>query len=174
MGEGEKRPSTARRVVLYGLLAVAVLGLGAAGVAFRAYDKATQIDRSHPEVVLDNFVDFTFNRRDAAKAQLYACAQPQPQPIQDLLTTITSDEQKLGVTTRVTLGPMEVIGDVITAELQIRSERDGAATKKLEHWRFTMVEDDGWRVCGAERISDPLPTPSASYTATPPTTPSPQ
>ena len=177
MGEGAKKPSAVRKVLLYGVLAVGVLGLGAVGVAFKAYEAEHAPDRSHPELVVEQFVRADLNRRDSAEASLFACSGDRgSNTLADLRAQIESDEKANGVSTQVTVRYTESRDDgkQVIADLQLAQTAGGLVTREVQRWTFNMTKEDGWRVCGAERLPEPVPTPSATdTTATPPTTPSP-
>jgi hypothetical protein len=171
MSSSAARDGSTRRVLLFVLIGLVTAGLGAGAVAFRAYDSATQIDRRYPEAVLGEFLDASLVRRDDAGARLYMCSDEQFAQITALRLLMEKDEQEKGAHTQVVMGSItsENQGQILYSELQIRREAQGVATKELQRWKFTLVQDDGWRVCGAERLPDSTPTPSPS--ATQPTTP---
>lgn len=161
--------STKKKLFLCGLASLGIVGIAAGGLALRAYDEATRIDRRYPEVVVRQYVSAVFDNRDDIKAGLYSCDKPAVGEILNLRSSLIAQEGKLGISTHVTVGVRTVSGETVNTELLV-VRRSTSSTTERQIWRFTMVEEDGWRVCGAERVPDPTPTPSA----TPPTTPSPQ
>jgi len=108
-------------------------------------------------------------RRDTDGALLYIVGSEPFAQISKLQSLIEENELTKGIHTQVVMGSLssEDGGRILYSELQIRQESQGIATKELQRWKFIMVQDDGWRVCGAERLPDPTPSPSA----TPPTAP---
>jgi hypothetical protein len=170
MGDSAARSGGTRRILLFVLIGLAIAGLGAGGVVFRAYDKATQIDRRYPEVVVREFVELTFQRRDDERVVLYTCAHPRVGAIIELRSNLTAQEKDLSISTQVGIGSRRVEGLSVYADLVV-TRRSTVATTERQQWKFTMVQDDGWRVCGAERLPDPTPTPIPLPLATQPTVP---
>lgn len=82
-----------------------------------------------------------------------------------MLRDIVAAEKSLGVSTFVSVTAAEEQdgGRLILAEVQVKREAGSRIRSELQYWRFTMVNEDGWRVCGAERLPDPSPS------VTPPT-----
>lgn len=162
-----------RSFVLWSLVGLALAGIVGVGLAFRAYDEATKIDRRFGEVVVREYVAALLDRRDSLRAELFECSDSGVnQPIHTMLADLMAQERAHDLSTEVSVIQVsaEDGGTLVYAEIQIRQAANGLATKEVQRWQFRMVEEDGWRVCGAERVPDPTPTPSA----TPPTTPSPQ
>lgn len=161
-----------KKAVLIGVIAVGIGGVGAGIVGLRAYDEATRIDRSHPDVVIGEFVDAYLHKRDDAAASLYTCGRRADlHEFSKLRDRIKSEEVEKGTTIQVVLGRSQTSqgGSHVATELQLRVGNGSLVVNRLQYWDFVMVEEDGWRVCGAEQLPDPSPTPSNAPTATPPT-----
>jgi hypothetical protein len=165
-GTQTARPRRTVRKVLLVVLGIAVLGaIGTAGAAFVAYDKATELDRSYPEVVVRDYVDALFIRQDDVRAHLYTCKDSGE------LTEIVRFRDELakgeseGQPSQVIIGPriLDEARATVRTELQIRMTSNGVTQKELQVWVFSMVEQDGWRVCGAVRA------PSGNLPSTQPT-----
>jgi hypothetical protein len=156
-----------KRVLAIGAIVVAAGGVAAGGALLLTYHKATEIDRSDPQVVLIRYLDATFERKDPAMAGLYTCADPEGlAPINSLREELDKREKDFGVVVQVASGRMATEQSAVITDLTISGSRDGNITsRRVETWRFQMVDESGWRVCGAERIV--LPSPSLS----PPTAP---
>lgn len=137
-------------------------GAAAGGALLMTYHQATQIDRSNPEVVLIRYLDATFERKDPAMAGLFTCSKPADlAPVKAMQADLERREKEFAVAIQVANGPMTTTqGDVIT-DLTMTATKDGPVVSEwVEKWRFRMVDEDGWRVCGAERLAVPSPTPS--------------
>jgi hypothetical protein len=154
-----------KRIVLIVAVAVGVGAVGAAGVALRAYDQATKIDRTHPESVVGEYVDAFLVQRDATRTGLYICDNPDLEDMDRLRVQLIHEEQDRGTLTLVALGVSHVMDDGrhVDTELLLSQGAGTDVRTRAQMWRFTLTDEDGWRVCGAEQI----PTPSPS--ATPPT-----
>jgi len=155
-----------KRIVLIVAVAVGVGAVGAAGVALRAYDNATKIDRSHPEAVLVEYVNAELVARDAPRTELYTCSGPtRLDDLRALREQLGREEEAGGFTTQVTLGAADIRdgGRTIITDISLSQGGGLEVRTRVQTWRFSLVDQDGWRVCGAEQI----PTPSPS--ATPPT-----
>jgi hypothetical protein len=151
-----------KRVLTIGAVAVVAAGAVAAGSLLLTYHEATKIDRTNPEVVLIRYLDATFERKDPAMAGLYTCSNPKDlAPIDSLKVELERREKEFGVTVQVASSRMTTEQSAVTTDLTISGSRDGNITsRRVETWRFKMVDDGGWRVCGAERLAVPSASPS--------------
>lgn len=156
------------------LVVMAAVGIGAASagvVALRAYHEATKIDRTTPSVVVREYVEAYLVARDDQRAELFICRNPEGfDDISAARSQLLAEEKSGGVTTQVVPARLTESdgGRLVTAELKINQGSGLHTDRRTQYWRFTMVDEDGWRVCGAERIPDPSPSPTPSAT-TPPT-----
>jgi hypothetical protein len=152
-----RRPWTWRIVIT--LLAVVAAGtVGAAGVAFFAYDQATRIDRSQPDLVVSDYLRAFLVARDDASAQLYVCGEAAG--LKEMRAwrdqEVTGREQDLGVAIGISWGVLTVTDRTdrtatVTTDLRRSATVDGIPQSVLSTWRFQVVRDDGWRVCGATK-----------------------
>jgi hypothetical protein len=130
---------------------MAFLGLilVAGTVALILFDRATALDRSTPTVVVGQFLVASFDDRDTRRVALFVCEQLQPQ--QALEDTVGGIDPNLSVS----WGDFSTdqSGDTATviAQLRFRHDQGGASYSSVQQWRFSMVDQDGWRVCGIER-----------------------
>lgn len=142
--------------VLGGMLAL--LLLGGVGIAYVAYDSATAPDRSAPDVVVDNFLRAYLVDRDDAQTNLYVCeggaglAQ-----IRGLRDEAERREAEFHVVVRISWGSLDVVetgrGKTVRTELTVASLANGQVRgSRRETWEFEVVNQDGWRVCGASRL----------------------
>jgi hypothetical protein len=153
-----------KRVLTVGAIVAAAAGAIAGGSLLLTYHEATKIDRTNPEVVLIRYLDATFERKDPATAGLYTCSKPEGlAPINAMQADLTKREKDFAVTISVTNGAMTRTQNVITTTLTMEAFKDGGRNARwTESWRFRMVNEEGWRVCGAEMLAAPTASPSAS------------
>jgi hypothetical protein len=144
--------------VLGGVLAL--LCMGGVGIAFVLYDDATKIDRASPDVVVDNYLRaFLVNRNDD-EAALYRCASPTNLTgLTELRSELVDREKKFNVRVTVswsslTVTEIDVTHKSVKADLVIAGSSDGQVrSRRTEQWAFDVVDQDGWRVCGAAKVS---------------------
>ncbi|MEV4411616.1 hypothetical protein [Catellatospora sp. NPDC049609] len=161
-----------RKILLVLAIIVAIGGIGGAITAVLTYHEATKIDRSNPKVVLDAYLRAALVEKDAVGADLYTCDDAsQLDIVRQLREELDRRERDFGVTILVDWGAFQqrssTEGDVLQTDLVITGTKDGEVTsERVERWDFSVVEDDGWRVCGGSRLStsagSPSPTPSVT------------
>lgn len=160
--------SKLKSLTLYGLLAVVMAGTVTTIALIQTYNRVTRIDRSHSEVVVGEFVDAYLNKRDDARAALFACdGQRSLDSLATLRASIQADEDKYATHVSTVLGrsSVEANGNVVDIDLEFRRASGALTVKWLQRWRFMLKNDGGWRVCSAERLPDPTPTPTTQPTA---------
>lgn len=152
-----------KRVLVIGAIVAVAAGVAAGGTLLLTYHEATKLDRSNPEVVLIRYLDATFERKDQAMASLFTCAKPAAlAPLNSYRDELVVREKAFGVTILVTSGRMTQTGRTIQTDLHVVANKNGAVESESSNpWLFTMVDEDGWRVCGAERLVVPSASPSA-------------
>jgi hypothetical protein len=134
---------------------LALLCLGGIGVAVLLYDEETKIVRAEPDAVADNFLRAYLVNRDDKAAALYQCESGGDfSQITALRSDLVSREDKFSIGIRVSWTSL-IVGQedgqtVVTTELR-QAISDGSE-RTTDSWRFPMVDQDGWRVCGAELI----------------------
>jgi hypothetical protein len=145
-----------RRIAVVVAAVVVAAGIGVGSWALIGYNELTRIDRSEPEVVTDEFLRAALVRKDAAGTDLYVCSdQSGIEPIKALRRDLDRRERDFGVVIEATWGAYDREGDSLTTEVTITARKNNAVeSKNDERWRFTLVNDGGWRVCGAERIEE--------------------
>jgi hypothetical protein len=142
-------PPPARRTIrqsnllLMILIVVGTLAASGAGAAFLLYDRATKIDRSTPAVAVDQFVHATFVDKDDDRVELFTCPQWTRARTAEVQEQFDSE-------VKVTLASVAVESQqeqqaVVMARMRLVF-RDFV---DFQDWRFEVVEDNGWRVCGA-------------------------
>ncbi|MEV6630009.1 hypothetical protein AB0M54_04560 [Actinoplanes sp. NPDC051470] len=134
---------------------VALLCLGGVGVFVSLYDDATKIKRTEPDAVVDSFLGAYLVNRDDAQADLYVCKSGADlSSLAAYRTTMTNIERDKSVGIRVTWSSLTVVTTGarrnVTTELT-QTATDGA--RLGETWSFDLQDQDGWRVCGAAKVS---------------------
>ena len=135
---------------------VALLCLGGAGVVALLYNDSTKIERSAPDAVVDNFLRAYLVNRDDQRASLYQCKTGGDfAAIAAYRNDIESREKQFSVGIRVTWSTFTVStsgsqGTVTTDLIKTLADQSG---RQSNSWTFKVVDQDGWRVCGASALS---------------------
>ena len=155
------RPRRRRNWRLIIAITAATLGtLCSAGslTGYLWYDKATTPDRSSPSLVVRQYLRATFEDRDNGRASLFICAKPETlAEVQEVLSDIRTRETRFGVKIVVAWEGFSTTEQgtnaSVSTNLLIRvPEANGSTSESLDHWIFTTVKTDGWRVCGAHKV----------------------
>jgi hypothetical protein len=143
-----------------GLGIVALLCLGGVGVFVSLYDTATEIKRSAPDAVADNFLRAYLVNRDDKEVTLYTCKSGGDfAAISGLRTELINRERNFGVKVVVSWGSLAVSGsgekqrNVGTALIISGTKNGETQSRRTESWQLGLVQDDGWRVCSARKLS---------------------
>ncbi len=131
---------------------MALLCLGGVGVFISYYDEETKIERTEPDAVVDNFLRAYLVNRDDQEAALFTCgSSPDLTNINAFRSGIQSREQRFSISIRVEWGSLSVApeGNVTTVSTDIRRTIADGSERLTDTWKFTVVDEDGWRVCGA-------------------------
>jgi hypothetical protein len=154
-----RRNLKAALLIVAGMLAGVLLVVG--GIAFTVYDKATRIDRSDPDVVLEQYITSVFDRRDQERAKLFTCGSDSDLgDINRFLDTVTGLEKKysIAVTVQVISSRDSIRDDRATVDAKLAMdvpEESGVTSRAVYDWRFPMENRGGWRICGADNLSRP-------------------
>lgn len=127
-------------------------------MALLLYKQAAEPDRSNPDVVVYEYVSvFLTDRNDARTADLVCSDQVGLAPMKALRDEIETREKKLGNSTSASLATAEVATAgtkaTVTAEVTLSEVVNDTPIQDRQRWRFELVNDGGWRVCTAERLS---------------------
>jgi hypothetical protein len=135
---------------------LALLCLGGAGVVALLYNNATKIERSAPDAVVDSFLRAYLVDRDDKEAALFECKSGGDfQKIAAFRSDIESREKKYSISigaSWTSLAVANVDGKTTVSTDIIRAISDGSE-RTSDRWQFQMVDQGGWRVCGATQIS---------------------
>ncbi len=135
-----------------GLGVLLLLCLGGAGVFFSLYDNATKIQRAEPDAVVDNFLRAYLVNRDDKEASLYQCKSGGDfAQIAAFRSQIQTTERKFSVGVRVDWTSLVVSkqGAQGTVSTDVKRALSDGSEKTSDHWQFRVVDQSGWRVCGA-------------------------
>lgn len=149
-------PAGLKRAFALVAAVVALLCLGGSLVAYRLYDDATGPDRSAPDVVVDNYLRAYLVDRDDARADQYVCRDAADLgPLRALRDDIQAREQQYGVRIAVTWGSLQVetVDERRAVTTDVRRTIADGSERAQDRWQFEVVDQDGWRVCGARRLS---------------------
>jgi hypothetical protein len=134
--------------------ALALLCTGGAGVAFVAYRDATEPDRSSPDVTVDNYLRAFLVDRNDTRAQLYLCRPSlRLTEMEVLREDIEAREAEHSIKIVTSWGSLKVDTQggqsMVTVEV-LRTISDGSESDR-QTYLFNVVDDGGWRVCGASK-----------------------
>lgn len=158
-----------RKVLLIVAVVLAMAGVGGVVTVILTYHEVTKIDRTNPKVVLDEYLRAALVTQDAVTVDLYDCDDPAGlSPISDLRAELDRREQDFAVEILVSWGAMSRTDGpgraLLTTNLAITAVKDGQEqSSSTQAWQFTMLEEDGWRACDAEKlVSSTTASPSAA------------
>jgi hypothetical protein len=137
-----------------------LLCLGGVGVFVSLYDEATEIKRTAPDAVVDNFLRAYLVDRDDQEVALYACKSGSDfAALSSLRSEMVNREKNFDVKVSAGWSTLTVT-DVsagrknVSTDLTISGSTDGnAVSRRTESWSFGTVDQDGWRVCSANKLS---------------------
>nr|MDT0662647.1 hypothetical protein [Micromonospora sp. DSM 115978] len=141
---------------------LAFIGLIGAVAAYLVYDTVTAPDRSAPDVVVSNYLQAYLVDRDEVRTNLFTCSGDVPglEPMRTLRAEAERREREFDVKVRVVWGALDravtAEGETVRTTLRIGgySATDGTSrSSRQELWEFDVVDQDGWRVCGAREVS---------------------
>ena len=153
--EGKPRNRRLRLILAMAAGIVALLCLGGVGVFISFYDEATKIERAAPDAVVDQFLRAYLVNRDDQQAELFTCKNGLDlSAIDAFRTDIQSREQRFSIGIQVDWTSLTISSDggKTTVSTDIRRTIADGSERTTDTWQFPMVDDNGWRVCGATRV----------------------
>jgi hypothetical protein len=131
-----------------------LLCLGGLGVGVTLYDSATAIDRGAPDEAVNNYLKSYLVEHNDVRANSLECAQDSGlEPIRAFRKDIEDREKAFDITVLVSWGPLTVEPSgserIVSADLIRRIQ---GAERSTQRWQFTVVDENGWRVCSAARV----------------------
>jgi hypothetical protein len=148
-----------RRLLLVALLVAGLAAAGAFSYGLLVYDRATRPDRSAPDVAVNNYLLALLVERDDVRASLFTCRDgAQLDGIRAFRDEMVSRERSLGVSimVNVALGATVERNErdaTVIATVARSAVIDGVPQSVTDQWRMRAVNRNGWRVCGAERLT---------------------
>lgn len=133
---------------------IALLCLGGVGMAVALYDNATTLTRAEPDATLDNYLrEFLIERNEVTSESLECSDDAGLEPLRAFRADVESREEAFGVSIMISWGSLAVapVGAdrMVTTDIT-RSVAN--AQQAVQRWQFTLVDEDGWRVCDARRV----------------------
>lgn len=129
-----------------------LLCLGGIGVFISFYDEATKIERTAPDAVVDNFLRAYLVNRDDQQASLFTCkSNLDLSLLKSFRDDIQSREQRFSIGIRVDWTSLTVSTESgrTTVSTDIRRTISDGSERTTDGWRFSLMDQDGWRVCSA-------------------------
>ncbi len=134
---------------------MALLCLGGVGLFVALYDEATEIDRTSPDVVVDSFLAALLVEKDDQQTAFFQCKSGGDfSEILQFREDTAGREQKFSVKISVTWSSLEVStsGSAGSVSADLTRTISGQAGRDSSSWQFAVVDEDGWRVCGATEV----------------------
>jgi hypothetical protein len=156
-GGGRKMRNRRGRLIL-ALVAgvVGLLCLGGVGVFVSLYDEATEIKRTAPDAVTDNFLRAYLVNRDNKESSLFTCRSGADlTALSALREEMISREKNFQVKVSASWSTLTVNDDgtgrkIVSTNLIISGSSGGnTLSRRNESWSFIVLDEDGWRLCGA-------------------------
>ncbi len=139
-------PRRKRSLLLVVAIMLASLVVVGGAVGFVVYDQTTKIDRSTPTVAVRQFLQAGLVDRDVDRVAMFVCMQWSPS---EALVAIASGADD---SVRVTFGVTSVEESSDSAKATVRITSTSSGHSDVATWRVTVVRQDGWRVCGVDRL----------------------
>jgi len=138
---------------------VALLIVAGFGTALLLYHRATAPNRTSPDVSVDNFLRAVLVDQNDDEAKQYMCSNPasltQLAAFRDMFI---NNEKKLGGGASFVWGTLPVTPqgnqDSVQADIDVSTSGGRSQPGASSHrWLFSVVNESGWRVCGAQQLS---------------------
>jgi hypothetical protein len=155
-GKGGRFQSRRARLILAltgGLLAL--LCVGGVGAFFVLYDEATEIKRTNPDAVVNDFLGAYLRSRDDDAARLYQCDAGDFSQLASYRGDTEQREQQFSTTISFSwsIAAMNVNGTEGTVNAEVIRTIAGRAGRDSSSWQLAVLDQNGWRVCGAKQTS---------------------
>ena len=130
-----------------------LLGLGGVGVAVNLYDEATAIDRGEPDQAVSTYLEAFFTQRNDVRAASLECTGDVGlEPIRAYRAEVDRLQQGFAIQIGVSWGPIGVESSGSDRQVTMLLTRTARAQRVTQTWQFDVVDEGGWKVCGAQRI----------------------
>jgi hypothetical protein len=134
---------------------LALLCVGGVGAFYVLYDEATEIKRTEPDAVVDSYLAATLVSRNDQEATLYQCKSGGDfEQLVQFRDDTAKREKDFSVGISITWSSLEVdvAGTSGTVSADLTRTISGQTGRDSSSWRFAVVDEDGWRVCGATKV----------------------
>jgi hypothetical protein len=131
-----------------------LLCVGGVGAFVVLYDEATEIKRTEPDAVVDSFLAAFLVTRDDQETALYQCkAGGDLSQINEFRSDTLSRETEHSVKISISWSSLDVNvnGGSGTVSADLTRTISGQGGRDSSSWQFAVIDQDGWRVCGATR-----------------------
>jgi flagellar basal body-associated protein FliL len=143
-----------RNVLLIVVAFLVVLGVAAGGTFVVLYDKATEIDRSTPQVATSQFLDALLLVKDPARVALFVCNEwSAPEAI---ATAAAPTDPAIAISWGDFVTTLADATADVVVRVAYRAEVSGRIVQQIEVWQIHLKREDGWRVCGVAKTSESL------------------
>ncbi|MEU7903297.1 hypothetical protein [Actinoplanes sp. NPDC049118] len=152
---GKPRNRRLRLFLAMGAGILALLCLGGIGVFISSYDEATKIERSKPDAVVDQFLRSYLVNRDDKEAELFTCKNGLDLTrIEAFRTDLQSRESRYSISIQVVWEGLTVSTSGTRGTVAVDLTRTIAddSEQVTKPWQFSVVDEDGWRVCDAAEV----------------------
>jgi hypothetical protein len=105
---------------------------------------------------VDNYLRAYLVERDDTRAALFACqGSGAPPALAALRSDVENRERSFSMTVSFSWGRLDVIphGDRATVTTRLQRAVSDGSERIADPWSFDVVDQDGWRVCGATRLA---------------------
>jgi hypothetical protein len=142
--------------ITFGVLSMVCVGVGA--VAFRYYDKATRTDRSSPSSSMVNYLNAVLLSHDNSAAVKFSCSDADLGAFVSFRDAAESLAAGKSASVSFDWVLVDIQSDRHQASVDVTVEQDTSTNgqvlaRSFHVWRFRLLNDDGWRVCGANSVS---------------------
>ena len=151
-----QRPNRRLRLIVAMVAGIAaLLCLGGVGVFISLYDEATEIKRAEPDAVVDGYLRAYLVNRDEDETRLFTCKSGGDfAAITAFRAEMLQAEAAASTSIQVTWEDLRVSAGESQGVVEVDLTRSVGNTEQVtDTWRFDVVEQDGWRVCGAARVA---------------------
>ncbi len=149
---GGKKRRWRRGLLTWLLVGATVVAAGVMTFTFFAYRSYTEPDRSTPVLVVEQYVNATFDG-DEPRARRFECGRPELTDLEAMAADISRSESQFEIDITVRAGEYKETINGDTATVTTRLEVSSAVSSSFRTWEFTLRDQSGWRVCGAKRIA---------------------
>jgi len=134
---------------------LALLCLSGVAVVVSLYDNATKINREAPDAVVDGYLRAYLVMRDDAEASFYVCKSGGDfSQIEAYRADIVAREARFSTRIQVTWEGLSVTTNGSRGDVSVDLTRSISDSESLtDRWQFVVVDQDGWRVCGATKVA---------------------